>query len=494
MSKNVASESSRSGLAGIRQTAVPFLRRIPPVVLLVASLALGADVAAEPADADPRALLLREHPELVAALQRGAGFGGAASAAIANRMHSRDAAAIADARAKTRVEAQGPRTWLIRMPFVNAVLFETDAGLVLVDASYAPGGPALLEAIRSVSAKPIHTLIYTHSHADHAFGTWALLDAGERPEIVATEELREGFDLLLLLRGSIAKYNNQRLEDAPATRADFVWPTRTFRDRLELEIGGEKFVLVHCKGETDDQLYVWVPGRRALASADYYQGFFPNAGNAKRMLRDVDAWAKGLRDMAALEPALLLPAHGEAIADPARIRDELEALARAFESVIAQTLAGLNAGLRKDEIPLRVALPPELAQRPTLRLSYTSVADLSRMVLKKYTGWWDDVPSHWSPAPLTEEARTLVALAGGSARVAEKARALLADGELALAAHLADWTWLADADDPIAQQLAIDVYAARIVDERTLVQEQIEYLARMVEARARQARAQPAGR
>jgi len=444
-----------------------------------------ASVLAATAQQDPRALLMREHPELAAALQRDAGFGGASSALVANRMHSRDAAAIADSRAKTSVEEVAPRTWLIRMPFVNAVLFETSDGLVLVDAGHSPGGPGLLDAIRSVSKQRIHTVIYTHSHADHAFGTWALLEAGEKPEIVAAEELLGGFELLLKLRGSIAKYNNQRFEDGPATRDDFVWPTRTFRGSLTLKIGGEDFVLTHCKGETDDQLWVWVPSRRALASADYYQGFFPNAGNPKRMLRDIDAWAQGLRDMAAREPALLLPAHGEALRDPQQIRGELLALAEAFQSVIDQTLAHLNAGLRKDEIPLRVALPPHLASRPTLRVNYTSVADVSRMVLKKYTGWWDDVLSHWSPAPLAEEARTLVELAGGSARVAEKARALVAEGNLALASHLADWAWHADPNDPVAQQLVVDVYVARAIDPRSLLQERMEYLARAAEARGR---------
>jgi alkyl sulfatase BDS1-like metallo-beta-lactamase superfamily hydrolase len=110
------------------------------------------------------------------------------------------------------------------------------------------------------------------------------------------------------------------------------------------------------------------------------------------------------------------------------------------------------------------------------------------MVLKKYTGWWDDVPSHWSPAPLAEEARTLVAMMGGSARVAKKARALVSHGDVALASHLADWAWVANPDDPVAQQLSIDVYEARLLDPATLTQEGIEYLGRMVEARARQLR------
>lgn len=445
---------------------------------------LGAALGDRAADLRQRVLL--EHPDVAAAMLRGGGFGGEYSAMIAQHMFGRDPAAIAEAREKMRIESPAPRTWLIHLPWVNAVLFETDAGLVLVDTGHAPGGPALLDAIRQVSTKPLHTIIYTHGHVDHAYGTWALLGAGEKPEIVATEGLPRRFERYLRLRGSLAKYMSQPPDELPKSRDDLAWPTRTFRGRLELEIGGESFVLVACPGETDDQLYVWVPGRRALASADYYQGFLPNAGNGKRVQRDVESWAKGLRDMAALQPALLLPAHGEAIADPGRIEDELGALAAALESIVEQTIAGLNEGLRKDQVAARVALPPELASRPSLRAYYVTPQDVAKMVIKQYTGWWDDVPSHWSPAPLEAEAQTLVGLAGGTEAVAARARELLAAGELRLACHLADWAWYANPADPVAQQLSIDAYRARAVAPDVLVQERLEYLARMVEARARQ--------
>jgi glyoxylase-like metal-dependent hydrolase (beta-lactamase superfamily II) len=435
---------------------------------------------------DVRRRVLLEHPDVAAAMLHGGGFGGEYSARIAQHMFARDPEAIAEARAKLRIENVAPRTWLFHLPWVNAVLFETDAGLVLVDTGYAPAGPAILDAIRRVSQKPLHTLIYTHGHVDHAFGAWALLEAGEKPEIVATEALPRRFERYLRLRGSLAKYMNQPVSELPRSRDDLVWPNRTFRDRLELEIGGERFVLVACSGETDDQLYVWVPSRRALASADYFQGFLPNAGNGKRAQRNVEAWAQGLRDMAALEPALLLPAHGDAIADAPRIRDELSALAAALESIAEQTIAGLNEGLRKDQVAARVALPPELANRPSLREYYVTPQNIAKMVIKQYTGWWDDLPSHWSPAPLEAEAGEIVAVAGGVAALDARARALLASGDLRLASHLADWAWYARPDDAIAQQLSIDVYAARAVAPETLVQERLVYLDRMTEARARQ--------
>ncbi len=443
------------------------------------------NVVAERVDLDVRRRLLFEHPEILRAVARGGGFGGDFSPAVAQNMFGRDAEVIAAAREKMRVIEVAPRTWHIRLPIVNAVLFETDAGLVLVDTGMAPAGPAILDAIRQVSDMPLHTVMYTHGHVDHAYGTWALIEAGERPEIVAHERLGKRFERYLRLRESLAHYMSQPVEQLPTDRSDLVWPTRTFHDRLELEIGGERFVLVHHPGETDDQFYVWVPERGALASADYYQGILPNAGNGKRVQRYVEEWAIALREMAALKPALLLPAHGEALSEPDAIRENLLVLAEALEFVVARTLEGLNAGLRKDQIAASIELPEHLASHPSLGARYVTAQDISKMVLKRYTGWWDDIPSHWSPMPREAEARAITDLAGGLDRLVDAAREAL-DRDVRLACHLADWAWLAAPDDPAVQQLAIDVYLARILDERTNTQELLTYLDAMTAARSRQ--------
>ena len=37
-----------------------------------------------------------------------------------------------------------------------------------------------------------------------------------------------------------------------------------------------------------------------------------------------------------------------------------------------------------------------------------SAQDISKMVIRKYTGWWDDLPSEWSPATREGQAATIV--------------------------------------------------------------------------------------
>ena len=442
-------------------------------------------VVANAADIDTRMMVLAENPELIARVAEGGSFGGEFSLAAAQNMFGRVDSAIEDVKDKSEVIEVGPRSYLIRMPIVNAAFFETDEGIVLVDTGMAPAGPAILDAIRSVSQQPIHTIIYTHGHVDHAYGTWAIMEAGETPEIIAHDLLKPRFERYIRLRGSLAKYMSQPEDQLPASESDLVWPTRYFSDRLELEIGGETFVLQHHKGETDDQLYVWVPGRKALASADYYQGFLPNAGNGKRYQRHVEDWAVAMREMAALQPEILLPAHGAPISDTATIVDNFTVLADTLQYIVDVTIEGLNAGKRKDLIYGAIELPEHLAQHPTMNVQYVSVSDISKMVIKKYTGWWDDIPSHWTPASMEDQGEMIIELAGGHVpAITQYAREMIADN-IRLASHLTDWLFYARPDDPDIQQLVFDVYKTRILDPDTNNMEMLTYLDQMTAARER---------
>ena len=443
------------------------------------------EVVANKANIDTRTMVLAENPEMINRIMEGGAFGGEYSLSAAQNMFGRTEDAIEDVRKKTHVIEVGPRSYLIRMPIVNAVFFETDEGIVLVDTGMGPAGPAILDAIRSVSDKPIHTIIYTHGHVDHAYGTWAITQAGETPEIIAHELLEERFHRYIRLRGSLAKYMSQPEEQLPASESDLVWPTRYMKDRLELEIGGETFVLQHHRGETDDQLYVWVPGRGALASADYYQGFLPNAGNGKRYQRHVEDWVVALEEMAALEPKILLPAHGEAITDTATIIENFSVLAEALQYIVDHTVEGLNAGKRKDLIYGSVQLPEHLATHPTLNVQYVTPNDISKMVIKKYTGWWDDIPSNWTPASMEDQGNMIIELAGGNIpAITGYARGLIGE-DIRLASHLTDWLFYARPDDPQVQQLVFDVYKARILDPDTNTMEMLTYLDQMTAARER---------
>ena len=100
------------------------------------------------------------------------------------------------------------------------------------------------------------------------------------------------------------------------------------------------------------------------------------------------------------------------------------------------------------------------------------------MVVKQYGGWWDDIPSHWNPAPLAEQGRQIADLAGGPRQLIERAK-ILSRSNTAVAASLADWAWLAAPDDAVVLRGALDVYGARAGDGTT-TQEALTYLEHMI--------------
>ena len=106
------------------------------------------------------------------------------------------------------------------------------------------------------------------------------------------------------------------------------------------------------------------------------------------------------------------------------------------------------------------------------------------MIMKRWTGWWDDVPSHFAAMTFDAEAREVLRLAGGLDAVEKRARAVLPTDPM-LAARLADWAYYGAPNDPKALQLAIDVYLARIAEPDMPVQEGIIYLDVASRARAR---------
>ena len=411
------------------------------------------------------------------------GFGGPSSPKIARAMLSDAPELVAEAKAKMTVEAVGEGMWLIRFPYVNVALVETRSGLVLFDTGYAAIGPVLAEVIPTLSAKPLTHIVISHVHVDHAYGWPALKAKWPKAKTIASDLYPAMAAKEVRLGGSIGRLNNQPLSLQPAALDRLPKADITFRDRMAIQIGGERFEFFHAPGETEEQIWMAMPGRRAIFTADYYQGFLPNAGNGKRILRHVDEWAAALRMMAGVKPAILMPMHGALLTDEAEIDRRLTVLAEAFEYLSDETVRRLNAGERRDAIAATIVWPERFAKEPSLDPQYNRPEDISRMVAMRWTGWWDGLPAHFAALPFEAEAKEAVRLAGGVEAIDQRARALL-QSDPKLAARLADWAYYGAPDDPRALRLTVDVYMARLAEADMPVQEGTVYFDHAAKARA----------
>ena len=372
--------------------------------------------------------------------------------------------------------------------FSHVVAFGTDDGLVLFDASLDALGAQVLKAVRGWDDDPVHTLVYTHGHVDHVGGARAIIaEAAERgrrrPTVVGHEAVTDRFERYDRTNGYNAEINVRQFgrgaalgtlgpDGRPAFFSDFVAPTTTYRDQMGLDVGGLAFELHHGKGETDDHTWTWVPDHRAVCVGDLILWVFPNAGNPQKVQRYPHEWARALREMAALRPELLLPAHGLPIGGEDRIQRVLDETAGVLESLVTQTLDLMNAGATLDTIVHSVRVPDTMLERPYLQPVYDEPEFVVRNIWRLYGGWYDGNPARLKPAPDAVVAAEVVDLAGGSRALADRALALAdggSDDDLRLACQLVEWAAQADPAATDVAQAAASIYRSRRAAERSLM-------------------------
>jgi alkyl sulfatase BDS1-like metallo-beta-lactamase superfamily hydrolase len=373
--------------------------------------------------------------------------------------------------------------------FSHVVAFRTDQGLVLFDASLEALAPGVIRSLRGWSDERVHTLVYTHGHLDHVGGAHVLREeargrARPVPRVVAHEnvplrfaryELTSGYNAVInerqFGRGGRGRGRTEGMIAEPGRFGPTHWvhPDLIFRERTGLRVGDLEIELRHAKGETDDHLWAWIPERRAICAGDFVIWVFPNAGNPQKVQRYPLEWSRALREMAALEPELLLPAHGLPVAGRERIRTMLDDMASALETLVEQTLRMMNEGLRLDEILHAVRLPKVLLEKPYLRPTYDEPEFVIRNVWRLYGGWYDGNPAHLKPAPEAAFAGEVARLAGGARRLVERARALADAGDLRLACQIVELAAQAEPRSLDAHGARAEIYEARRKAELSLM-------------------------
>ncbi len=353
----------------------------------------------------------------------------------------------------------------------NAILIEGADGLIIVDtlASVAAARAVKPEFDR-ISTKPLKAIIYTHHHIDHVGGA-SVFAAGQSPEIYAHRSLlpenrapnvgrggRDGGNQFGSALPEALKINDgigPRLVPGGGAGAPFVPPTKLFDgDRTSIEVAGVRMDLVLAPGETDDQIYVWLPEKKVLLPGDNFYRAFPNLYAIRGVpLRRVDLWVDSLTHMIDEAPDHLVPSHTRPLSGAAVVRSALTAYRDGVKSVLDQTVAGMREGLRPDELVERVKLPADLADNPYLQEFYGTVAWSVRAIYTYHLGWFDGNATNLFPLSTREHAARVLDLAGGESVVLEKARVALSKGEFQWAAELADYVLAGQPSHAAARQL-----------------------------------------
>ena len=315
----------------------------------------------------------------------------------------------------------------------NSILIEGEKTNIIIDTTGTEETAREVKALfDAINPNPVETIIYTHNHADHTYGATVFAE-GSSPDIYAHSTTEIYLSRVIgILRPIISSRSNRMFGNAlpkeqvenngigpfleigrDGRKPGLLYPTKTFTDQIEFEAAGHKIQLFHAPGETNDQLFVWLPEKKALFPGDNFYKTFPNLYTIRGTpYRDLVGWVNSIDMMRYLEPEYLVPSHTRPIVGKEKINTLLTTYRDAIQFVHDQTVRLMNLGLDPNEIAEQLVLPKHLGDSPYLKEFYGTPAWSAKNVFSGYLGWFDGNPSTLKPLPLKDEAEKMIQLSG----------------------------------------------------------------------------------
>ena len=210
----------------------------------------------------------------------------------------------------------------------NSAAFITDLGVVLVDTKLAGWGQPLLDKLKTVTTKPVTTIINTHAHSDNT-GNNEFFPTSV--EIIAQENTRLNMDRLDAFKGAKVNY----------------LPKLMFKEKMTIGSGKDRVDLYYYgAGHTGGDAWVVFPALRVMHAGDMLASKQPPA-------IDLENGGSGLAFPGTLAKAaaavknvdMVIPGHG-----PLMTMKDVEEYAQFNRDFRDATVTGFNHGLSISEV------------------------------------------------------------------------------------------------------------------------------------------------
>lgn len=358
-------------------------------------------------------------------------------------------------------------------------IIDTDEGLIAFDTGDTKhDGELLLEAIRTVTDKPVRAIIYGHSHT--AFGAGVLAEGQKdltiigHPNLNAVVEANSkaaGFPAYfpeigpyLTARGLI-QFNAFMPDEGPDAWAvpttlpeDFTMaylPVNTpVEDGQEMTVLGQKMQFFTQYG-SDDKVHttVWLPDRKILFTTLLWSSPPQLYSVRGDVFRDPREWIEGLKFNRNLEPEVLISAAARPVVGKEEVNKRLEGYLDGASFVMDQTLRGILGGKGPDDLRHLVRLPAYLKEIPNNLENYGEISSYPPAIYYQSVGWYDNDAANLAPVPPWEEAKRIVPLMGGRNSVLAAAEEAMKKKEYSWAAQLVNYLYRLDPHDADARSI-----------------------------------------
>ena len=263
--------------------------------------------------------------------------------------------------------------YFVRAGTHNTVVYNTPDGLVLGDPISTDVAKWLKPELDKRFKREVRYVIYSHHDFDHAEGAAVF----GKPTIWAHENVTKNLDgqLHRLAGGNVDTNKNGRLERSEASggylsnfdrldrnkdgaitaaemNQEIVKPTRTYRDKQTITVGGRTIELIHPgSNHSDDMTVIYFPKERAAFAVDFiYPGTTPGAWGMYDGTPMSD-WIASIKKVEELPFDLLLPGHGT----PGKKAD-VTANRKFLEDLSVAVRQGILEGRDLDELKKSVTL------------------------------------------------------------------------------------------------------------------------------------------
>jgi len=239
----------------------------------------------------------------------------------------------------------------------NSGIVVGDDGVLVIDAQATPAmAKNVIDRVRAVTDKPIRYVVLTHYHAVRvlgasAYGAQGIVASQATYDLIA-ERGRQDWD------SEFGRF--PRLFRDADSIPGLTWPDLTFESQMSVFLGRREVRLLFLgAGHTAGDIVAWVPDAETLFSGDLVE--YRSAcycGDAH--LRE---WPLTLDEIRDLAPRALVPGRGDALTDPAKVREAL-AMTRDFVTTLynaAELSVARGRTLKECFAETRAAMDPKFA-------------------------------------------------------------------------------------------------------------------------------------